>query len=210
MKLCMAECDPTAAVFYGLAYMLLMRVASELIPLETNGIVLSSRENSFGGKSKMQCGPDEIRLHLRARKNEQLGATIVRFCSCKVCRQLCPVHASGAWLASLKFGARPFNGYTSSFATRELRRRLRVLQIESADCYTLHSFRRGRAQDLAASGHTVAQIMAEGGWKSGSWAQYLDPGHNVAVSPYALICNLTTLPLTRVKRQRWVFWRFAK
>lgn len=42
--------------------------------------------------------------------------------------------------------------------------------------YNTHSFRSGRATDLATKGHTVTQISLAGRWRTTSFKRYIKPG----------------------------------
>ena len=51
---------------------------------------------------------------------------------------------------------------------------LEKLRVPRAKAYRLHDFRRGHAQDMAAKGRTLAQILRAGDWRSSAFAIYLD------------------------------------
>jgi hypothetical protein len=173
MTFAVDEGDVEAAVLYGLAFSFLLRVPSELLCIEFAGTELTTLENSSGGKSRLQVGADEVRLHLTSRKNARWGATIARRCSCARSKQSCAVHALGAWFKSLPIGSKPFRKWYPAAATRALRRRLDSCGVELSASYTLHAFRRGAAHDMALAGSTLIEILLAGGWSSAAFLAYM-------------------------------------
>ena len=67
-----------------------------------------------------------------------------------------------------------FAGVSAQWALAELRRRLGLLGVADQAQYTLHSLRRGRAQDLLRAGGRLVDILRAGEWTSAAFAEYLD------------------------------------
>jgi site-specific recombinase XerD len=92
----------------------------------------------------------------------------------------CPVKLYHKYLSVRKPGPGPVflqaNGkpLTSAFVTRSLKSFLRVLNLNT-DCYNTHSFRIGKATDLALSGYSDSNIALIGRWKSDAFKKYLKP-----------------------------------
>ena len=61
----------------------------------------------------------------------------------------------------------------AQWATRELRRRLRVLGIPGADMHSLRGFRRGRALDVVRAGGRLVDVLHAGDWSSTAFCQVL-------------------------------------
>ena len=73
--------------------------------------------------------------------------------------------SGGCWSEALPF----FNG---AVFRRVLRRLLTLLGHNDASQVTPKSFRAGRATSLAASGHSIGEILIAGEWKSSAFLKY--------------------------------------
>ena len=80
----------------------------------------------------------------------------------------------GSFLASVPGNASPFAQFRPPQVLAVIRGTLHRLGVPDAQCYRTHDFRRGHAQDLAARGARLAEILRAGDWKSVSFLQYLD------------------------------------
>jgi hypothetical protein len=186
MSVAISESDLTSAALYALAYIFLARVASELF-----GMTFSRQESGPVPKARIRICSDEVSLTLASRKNEPLGSTLVRRCFCGRSKRVCPVHAVAHWIRSLPCGATPFKHLTPSKALFELRRRLQILNIPKHDCYGLHSFRRGGAQDMAQWGSSVIEIAHAGGWRSTAFLKYMRVEDLCTIAATSHICDLS-------------------
>jgi hypothetical protein len=165
VSLAHGEGNMAAIILYVLAYVFMMRVPSELIPLRNGGVGLTGvAETTF--LSTIQRNDSEVRIVLKRRKNAQKGDIVRRDCSCHLVKQLCPVHVVVPMLMAYGSGCRIFEGFTPAAATRMLRKHLVALKVVGAMTYTLHSFRRGAAQDVMEAGCSMKFLLAAGGWSS--------------------------------------------
>jgi hypothetical protein len=98
-----------------------------------------------------------------------------RGCSCDLCSELCPIHALGPWLEKCSVGDFPFGVLSPATATRKLRGDLLSLSVADHMSYTLHSFRRGGAQDMKELGCSVEDLQRAGGWNSRACFLYVMP-----------------------------------
>ena len=162
------------AMLYADAYVYMARVPSELLKWQWGGSVLTSRSQAAYPVS-VQANGVEVRVHIAQRKNARLGDTIRRVCSCEKSKALCPVHSIGDWLADFKVGEFPFLGISPGMATRRLRADLRDVGVADYNLFSLHSFRRGAAQDMSDMGCTLQELLDAGGWSSRACFAYLRP-----------------------------------
>ena len=172
MRVAVEEQCPDDAAFYALSYVFLCRVASELIPLV---VQKPGGEELVGKHSVLLINENEISIKLARRKNAPKGAIITRRCFCGHSVQLCPVHTVVRWVARFENGEAPFSRLTATRAITELRRRLVICEVQDAQSYALHCFRRGHAHDMAIWGYTIRAILLAGGWRSGAFLGYMDP-----------------------------------
>jgi hypothetical protein len=166
--------DVRSAMLFGAAYVFLARVPSELLPWQVGGTQLTDARGGLFAAA-VQVGDDEVRVHLQTRKNARHGDTIRRLCACNKAPALCPVHTLGPWLKAFPIGHKPFEGLTAAAATKLLRKYLGECGIENVAVYSLHSFRRGCAQDLCDFGATLQDLLSAGGWNSRACFTYLRP-----------------------------------
>ena len=96
-----------------------------------------------------------------------------RRCACSRNKWLCPCHVPGAWASRRRAGERVFPGMTYASFVGSLRRLLLLAQVNDAQAYGSHAFRRGAARDLWASSRSVAAALAAGEWSSGAFLKYL-------------------------------------
>jgi hypothetical protein len=76
-------------------------------------------------------------------------------------------------LQTFHIGLKVFSGLSAAAATRMLRRHLTELGVEGAKIYSLHSFRRGAAQDAMEAGCTLEFLLTAGGWSSRACFTYI-------------------------------------
>jgi len=150
------------------AYTFLLRVPSE-------GLPICAHQAEAGLEAPvLHVRSGEIELWLPRRKNRLYPTRLVRRCWCEQCRLTCPVHVLGAYMASLRPGARPFLHISASQALLALRELLCELNVEHAMSHRLHDFRRGHAEDLRRAGGRLGEILEAGDWSSGAYRDYLD------------------------------------
>ena len=170
------EGDIAAAMLYVVAYGFLLRIPSEALPLRmADAGMVPERPLCEGAHSAIFEYQGSIIIKLRRRKNRKNGSVLSRGCWCSRCKLTCPRCVIGPWLANHSERHDVFGRSTAASATKELRRRLKILKVAEADCFTLHGFRRGHAQDLLANGSSLCEILRAGEWKSAAFMAYLDP-----------------------------------
>jgi hypothetical protein len=174
MKAAIQRKDLVAAMLFGSAYVFMARVPSELLVWQFQGTVLTGAKVAPFSVS-VQVGSEELRIHLKKRKNARFGDTIRRACGCHLAPALCPVHTFGPWLKASTVGTFPFQGITPAKATRLLREYLEICSISEVKAYSLHAFRRGAAQDMCNMGCTLQELLEAGGWCSRACFAYLQP-----------------------------------
>ena len=153
------------------AYIFLLRVPSEALPMARGGAELS-----HGEQSSIYKEGDKVYLKLKKRKNMPSGDLISRGCWCAKCRRTCPVHVLWKFFEKLEIGTRPFSFIRPATATRVLRGALATLGVADASLYRPHDFRRGHAQDMLKAKSTVKDILLAGRWRSPKFLEYLDLG----------------------------------
>ena len=157
------------------ARQLLLRVESELFPLQLDGRVgLLPQDVSW--HSQIVLRPVSVSLLFRRRKADPRGARLTRQRICDTQgRLLCGVCSLRAQISShcaLGFTpSRPLFGALAPPASLTLLQQAAAALAQPRP--TWHSLRRGMAGDLLRSGATLAQVLAAGGWKSGSFFRYL-------------------------------------
>ena len=159
------EGDLEDARLYIVSYVFLGRVRDEILPLRRSG-----------QHSNIAFRHGKAHVALRSRKNSPDGEEIVRRCSCRVAVESpCGVCTRRAVVREAARSNRPLGApifWRKSFSRRsaDLVRRCQALGLGRVGW---HSFRRGRAQDMLASGATLAQILTAGGWRSAAFLSYL-------------------------------------
>lgn len=131
------------------AYAFLLRVPSEALPVLAGG----------NGKSVLTQEGEFLVLALTRRKNRSQGSRLERGCWCAECKDTCPLHVLGPFLAKFPVGAPVFCGFTPSSTLKCLRAVMRTLKAPRASEYKTHDFRRGHAKDLQVSGETVGVLL---------------------------------------------------
>ena len=171
----LAEGDVVAASLYVLAYAFLLRVPSELLPALVGTSGFKGGQVGPNTKTVVEVVEDkEVRITIRERKNCRTVTTMNRTCTCRSCVATCPVHAAKRLIELLGEGCLPYAGWYPQRVSKDLRRRLRDCGIENVEAFTLHSFRRGRAMDLAEQGGTLSTILEAGGWNSSAFTAYVN------------------------------------
>ena len=170
-KLADKQGDVTAAAFYSLAYSFLLRVQSELVPatLKDESLELDADADN---KAVLTVSENKAILTLKTRKNAREPIVHVRNCWCNKCPALCPVHRTLELLERYGHGSSPFRLRPISAVIKAFRLRLADAGIK--EWYTLHSFRRGHATDLAESGAPLSEILRAGGWSPAAFTAYLN------------------------------------
>jgi hypothetical protein len=153
---------------YALAYILaanfLLRCKAEL---------LTARYQQFS--FDLSVDPPVVCLELESRKNMPQGTTMKRRCICDSHPDLCPVHIFGLVVKALgctMLG--PIFNFSYQSFHNVLRAHLTALGVENAQKYTSKAFRRGTAQEMVASGSSLAEVLAAGQWRSSAFMLYLD------------------------------------
>ena len=170
----LADIEPEYAVFaklFLLAYVFLLRVPSEALPMVAAGAGCPDDAQSV---VSIDWERGQLTLKLKRRKNRQCGSCLVRTCWCKECPETCPVHVLGPWIAAAAPGAALFAGITPATAICTLRRMLADLDVKQAGLYRTHDLRRGHALDLQCSGAALWEILNAGEWTSPAFLKYLD------------------------------------
>jgi len=168
-----AEGRPDFARFFVLARSFLFRVKNELFGLQLRGRS-TARSGSIDWHSEVELHRTKVVIHLRTRKNEPEGSTLVRKCTCTdIPDDFCPLHAllgQKADMPQVYVKSYPVWDFSWSEIDKFLRKAVLTLKLGSA---RWHAFRRGMAQDLLDSGSTLSFILRSGGWRSGAFLRYL-------------------------------------
>ena len=164
--------DMVEGMLYLAAYIFLLRVPSEALPMcrESGGMAAHGQ----AGNSCIRRVGDEVVLNLRTRKNRRQGSTLTRRCWCSKSVETCPLHVLWPFFEGLPEGSQPFRALRMESVLMRLRLRLRALNVENANDYRTHDFRRGHARDLQASGASLLEILQAGEWRSPAFLRYLD------------------------------------
>ena len=174
MRMAIMRFDGAMAMMYCAAYVFLARVPSELLAWQYDGERITHRD-ATESKIAVQFTSSEMRVHMATRKNARQGDTVRRGCSCYICEALCPIHIIGPWLTKCAVGEAPFGEMSAATATRKLRNDLEACGVQDFVLYSLHSFRRGGAQDMKEMGCSVEDTQRAGGWQSRAYFGYLQP-----------------------------------
>jgi len=178
----LAEGAVEEAEVYCFAFVYLLRVENECLPLE-GGVAQDSEaytsELPANRHSAVWCETAELVIRLRSRKNKRSGSTLRRGCTCQqeTAADLCPVHRLARRVCGLSTGQKLFPATCAAGGQRlrdSLRRRLVLLGIPEAHAYGLQSFRRGAAQQILDDGGSLADILKAGQWSSSAFNLYLD------------------------------------
>ena len=161
--------DDVARLFLT-AYVFLLRLPSEALPIVTGGFGLGHGRQ----KAQVLVESDCISLKLAKRKNKPEGSLLKRFCWCGQCKYTCPVHVLGKYFKQFPDGAKPFARFSAGSALGCLRACLTTAEIPEAKLYRTHDLRRGHARDLQRSGSSLIEILSAGEWRSPAFLKYLD------------------------------------
>ena len=158
------------AILYAVSAAVMPRLKNELLPLCWNRLDQHSRV-VFDPENR------HVKILLKSRKNRPEGDEIVRPCLCRGEKHpLCAVHALISYRNFRQFPA-GYSGaiFSTSYTTflRQLRADLKALEVPNSAKFGTKAFRRGTALEMANSGHSLAEILVAGGWKSSAFAHYL-------------------------------------
>ena len=161
------EGNHNMAMLFLAGYAFMLRVPSELLPAVVGKDGDAERPLAIGAHSCMSVCGNEVVLRLSKRKNKVHGSVLRRQCWCATrTPTTCPVHVLGPWLGQLQPGSRPFCDVAPVSARRDLKRRLRCVNVKEASKYWLHDLRRGHAQDLADSWGRLQEFLQAGEWSA--------------------------------------------
>ena len=136
--------------FMELAWQLLARVQSELIPCERGLakeiVSLPSNRHSAICISEDSGGNGTLHVGWTQRKNKPNGSCLKRPCTCASGNNpRCIVHRMDRLLHQTPLGRRIFP-WKEHEALKKLRTYLAAVGVQNADLYTFKAFRRGRAK----------------------------------------------------------------
>ena len=164
-----SESEWALAMLFLVAYVFLLRLPSEALPMSAGGVGCA-----HGLHSVISLEGEELCLRLASRKNMSSGSVMRRSCWCKGCKTTCPVHSLWPFFLGLGVGAQPFVRFSPAFALKSLRGMLRRLAVPDSASYRTHDIRRGHTLDLQENGASLAEILRAGQWKSPAFLEYLD------------------------------------
>ena len=172
MRLARREADETEAMLYLAAFVFLLRVPSEGLPMCRAGSGLSAQ--GVSAQSVISISEGEVTLQLACRKNKPNGSRITRKCWCNLWPLTCPVHVLWPFFENLPEGSQPFAHLNMTAVLSNLRRRLARAGVDNAASFRTHDFRRGHARDLLNGGGTLFEILEAGEWRSPAFLKYLN------------------------------------
>lgn len=152
------------------AYAFLLRLPSEALP----AVRVEDGAAAACVASAFVVGDQKIELHLSRRKNRESRSVMARQCWCDECAVTCPVHVLGAWLVGEPAHQPIWAAWSPGAARARLRRALGEMGRHDAESFGTHAFRRGHAQDIAARGGPVTDLLRAGGWHQPAWMKYLN------------------------------------
>ena len=153
-----------AAAAYVTAATFLLRCRSELVNLDFSQL-------SFD----LNVNPPIVTLTLRSRKNMPQGAQLKRKCICGSHPTLCPVHIfSRLCQATKRMMMGKVFPFTYPSFLNTYRAHLVALGVPDAQEHDTKDFRRGTAQEMIASGSSLAEVLNAGQWRSAAFLLYLD------------------------------------
>lgn len=167
---CPAQFDIRFSMLYLVAYVFLLRLPSEALPITR----CDNGRTTDGQQATLYKEGEDLYLKLGRRKNKPWGSLLKRSCWCSTSSRTCPVHVVWPYFEKLDSSQKAFDGITASLALRTLRAYLRAIGIENAPNYRTHDLRRGHAQDLKENGSNLHQILSAGEWRSPAFLQYLN------------------------------------
>ena len=165
-----------------LSFIFLLRTVNEGLPLRRaptdadllNKEVPAADTNLIGIRTV--SGTKKLVIRLKTRKNSRSGAILIRNCVCTGGRKevLCPLHSFWEFIqANIQRGEPLFPDISKSAVNKVLKKKLSLLNFESAKRFSSHAFRRGAAMEIQGSGSSMGQIMRAGGWSSSAFKVYL-------------------------------------
>ena len=156
LLMCSEGLDTAHCMLYLAAYVVMLRLPSEALPIARGANGCASYEH----QNILYMDKDELCLKLKSRKNRPDGSLLRRSCWCKSCALTCPVHVLWHYVCSTcAIGQQPFRHISAKDALYTLRSYLLKLEIPDAKLYRCHDLRRGHAQDLVESGANLAIKM---------------------------------------------------
>ena len=153
-----------------------MRVQSETLKLE-RGAPTERYQKHESRHSAVWCEEIEEKstvlfVKLSRLKSRPRGSLLRRTCTCHLGdTRCCVAHVVQRVLNLVAAGEKLFQFNGTEFR-RVLRRLLTFLGHNGASQFTLKDFRAGRATSLAASGHSIGEILIAGEWKSSVFLRY--------------------------------------
>ena len=189
-----------SARLFAVARAWLLRVPSELLPLQANGRVGQDSVLRWHSYVTVESGPPlRVRITWAKRKHAPAGDSAVRTCTCRPnddtssllcgpCALLGQMRAQRLWppdsASTAALRAPLFPGHQGAAGRTALVSLAGALGLPTQ----WHAFRRGMAQDMLERGDALAEILLAGGWRSGAFLRYLsraDLDHRVALE-YAI------------------------
>lgn len=167
------EEDIVSAMLYCTAYVFLLRVPSEGLPLIKVSAETAAHQ-SWHDKARIFVSGSQLVIKLPTRKNALAGSTLARSCWCARCKDTCPNHRLGVWVRDMPDGTMLFSGISQQGVNQALRRRVRSCGVPDAASFSSKVFRRGHARDMVQRGSRIAEILAAGQWRSPQFMKYLD------------------------------------
>ena len=151
------------AAGYVIAANFLLRCQSELVDMDFSQLCFDTNAT-----------PVTVTLKLHCRKNMPHGATLTRKCICHSYPRLCPVHIFSRLVDATKRAmvGKIFQFSYSAFQNT-MRVHLRDLGVEGYQDYSTKAFRRGTAQEMVATGSSLAEVLSAGQWRSAAFLLYL-------------------------------------
>jgi hypothetical protein len=150
------------ATICTVARLFMLRVPSEGLPLQVNGL-----------HSSIEFGEESVTITLNSRKNSRRPSVLTRQCVCKNSgKTLCAVCAVRRWCPPGSPQGRIFSMTPQKFLTT-LKSIAVLCGITNASRMGSHAFRRGMAQDIIKAGGNLATLMRAGQWSSGAYKVYL-------------------------------------
>jgi hypothetical protein len=164
----------------AVCYHFTLRAQSEAFPLTSAGppplgavgwrsyVVVDFKKDTYVGAS----------IHLERRKNTCTPSVVRRRCTCKGrcegARLVCGACALVGALRSERCRRRPSEPLFVLGGAASARDKLnRVARAAGVDDASWHGFRRGSASDLVASGASLSDVLAAGGWRSAAFLRYI-------------------------------------
>ena len=88
----------TAAMIFLAAYVFLLRMPSECLPITVCGEGFDDDRL----QSRIHAHEGELVLVLKSRKNKPGGSVLKRTCLCAQCPRACPIHVLAAYFSALR------------------------------------------------------------------------------------------------------------